>query len=251
MIRFDEKNLLMLFILLALVNLFSGGFDIQNTVLMLPGLIIALTLHEFAHAKTAVILGDNTPEYQGRVNINPLSHMDPVGTICLLLGGFGWGKPVQINPVHFKHPEKDSAKVALAGPVMNFILSIVSAVIYALVFVLAAKTNNYYVDNGTAYLNPTWEIISIIFLYSMYLNIGLALFNLLPFPPLDGSKIYRAILKGKAKEFLYTLENYSWIIIMILFVTHIASYIITPISNFICSNVLFPIIDAIVNVAFK
>lgn len=252
MIRFDEKNLLIVFIVLAIVLFLTNGINIQTTLMSLPGLIIALTLHEFAHAKTAVILGDDTPERQGRVNINPMSHMDPIGTLCLLLGGFGWGKPVQINPVNFKHPEKDSAKVALAGPLMNFILSIFSAILYALIYVIAYKTNNYLIDSqGFAHLNFTWETISNIVLYSMYLNLGLCIFNLLPFPPLDGSKIYRAVLKGKAKEFLYTLENYSWIIIMVLFITHAASYIITPISNFICNNILFPIIDTILNIAFR
>jgi len=195
----------------------------------------------------AVKLGDNTPKVQGRLNINPLSHMDPVGTICLLFGGFGWGKPVQINPTNFKRPEKDSAKVAFAGPVMNFILAIISSIIYALLIAFAIKNKCFEIGiTGYNYTGVWGPIISIAG-YSMFLNLGLCIFNLLPFPPLDGSKIYRAFAHGKVKEFLYSLENYSMIIIMILFVTHVSSYIINPIIEVIYKYILTPIMEAVLN----
>ena len=197
----------------------------------------------------AVKLGDDTPKAQGRLNINPLSHMDPIGTICLLFAGFGWGKPVQINPTNFKRPEKDSAKVALAGPVMNFILAFISSIIYALLIVGAIKNNSYTIEITGYNYTGAWGTCINIALYSMFLNLGLCIFNLLPFPPLDGSKIFRAILKGKAKEFLYKLERYSMIIIMVLFITHAASYIITPIIEAIYTYLLIPIIEAILNMA--
>ncbi len=252
MFQSDNKNVLIgIFIIIALVFLYQNGFNLQETLLCLPGLIVALTLHEYAHARTAVKLGDPTPEMQGRLNINPLSHMDPVGTICLLFGGFGWGKPVQINPTNFRNPEKDGAKVAAAGPIMNFIIAIVCAVLYAALYIIAIKTGNYSIDSidGPVF-SSSWETILLIVVYAMYLNIGLCIFNLLPFPPLDGSKIFRAFLKGKAKEFLYSIERYSMIIIMVLFITHIASYIITPIVNAIIHYVLLPIINFILNLAF-
>jgi len=251
MFEFDNKsNMIIIFVILAAVLFLTNQVDIYSTALSLPGLIFALSFHEFAHAWMAVKLGDPTPKLQGRLNVNPLSHMDLVGTICLLFAGFGWGKPVQINPTNFKHPEKDSAKVALAGPVMNFILAIVSSIIYALLIVGAIKTGNY-VEGLTSFeYVGVWDTLINIAIYSVFLNLGLCIFNLLPFPPLDGSKIFRAILRGKAKEILYSLEKYSMIIIMVLFATHATSYIITPIVNAIYDYILVPIISAILGIAF-
>ena len=243
----DKTGFLMVIIFIAIASLFRGQVSIEQIVLSLPGLIIALTLHEYAHARKAVKLGDPTPKMQGRLSVNPIAHLDPLGTVCLLFCGFGWGKPVQINPTNFKNPQKDEAKVALAGPLMNILLSIVFAVIYGLFLVITYKTNNCYYEDGAFIFEPNspLDVISNIILYTMILNVGLALFNLLPFPPLDGSKIYRAILRGKAREFLYSLENYSMIIIGILFVTRITSYILTPLTGLILDYVLFPIINLI------
>lgn len=238
----NKSNLVIIFVIMAILAFARGQTSIEQTLLSLPGLLIALSLHEFAHAYTAYKLGDPTPEMQGRVTISPLAHLDPVGTICLLFAGFGWGKPVQINPMNFKNPEKDSAKVAAAGPIMNLLLSVIFAIVYGIVIVIGIKTDNY----NTANASLAYIVISNIVIYAMLLNIGLALFNLLPFPPLDGSKIYRAFLKGKAKQFLYFLERYSWLFIMILFMTHLASYIIIPIENWIVNNILLPIINAVI-----
>ena len=250
MLEFNNKSsLIIIFVIIAIALFFSNQIDLYSTLISLPGLIIALSLHEFAHAWMAVKLGDPTPKMQGRLNVNPISHMDPIGTICLLFGGFGWGKPVQINPTNFKRPEKDSAKVALAGPVMNFILAIISAVLYAALIVCAVKFGGAEITSYGLQCNTIWETLINVVYYAMFLNLGLCIFNLLPFPPLDGSKIFRAILKGKAKEFLYSLEKYSMIIIMILFVTHAASYIISPVMEAIYSYVLVPIISAILGIA--
>ncbi|MBR3280594.1 MAG: site-2 protease family protein [Clostridia bacterium] len=246
--RFDKTNLIFIFVFIAIMSFIRGQNTIEETLLSLPGLIIALSLHEFAHARKAVKLGDPTPEMQGRYTISPLAHLDPVGTICLLFGGFGWGKPVEINPTNFKHPEKDGAKVAFAGPLMNFILSFIFAVLYGIFWVYIIKSGNYSISANMIGLKngSVWAVLNDVLIRAMYLNLGLALFNLLPFPPLDGSKIYRAFLKGKAKEFLYNLENYSMIIIAIIFITGITSYILTPIISFIVNNVLWPIIQKIV-----
>ena len=251
MFQFDDRNVLIgIFVIIALVTLYTSGFNLYETVLSLPGLIIALTLHEYAHARTAVKLGDPTPEMQGRLNLNPLSHLDPIGTICLLFGGFGWGKPVQINPANFRRPEKDGAKVAAAGPIMNFIIAIVCSIIYAVLNIVAIKSGSYTINNlGRAEYSTVWDTIFEIVIRAIYLNLGLGVFNLLPFPPLDGSKIFRAFLKGKAKEFLYSIERYSMLIIMFLFMTHIASYIISPIVSAIIKYVLDPIIRIILNIA--
>lgn len=246
--RFDKSNLVILFVIFAVISFFRGETSIESVALSLPGLIIALTLHEYAHARKAVKLGDPTPEMQGRVSFSPLAHLDPIGTICLLFGGFGWGKPVVINPTNFKNPEKDGAKVAAAGPLMNLLLAIVFAIIYGVHILFGIKSNHAELINGDLYVDTTgaWFVLSQIIVNAMILNVGLAVFNLLPFPPLDGSKIYRAFLKGKAKEFLYTLENYSWIFIMILFITGIASYVIGPIVDLFSTYVLVPIINYII-----
>ena len=226
MFRFDTSNLLFIFVILALFNLFRGGFDLQGTLMMLPGLVLALTFHEYAHAKMADKLGDPTPEDQGRLTLNPMAHMDPMGTICLLFAGFGWGKPVQVNGAYFRNPARENMLVALAGPVMNFILAFVLFIILAFISIFAPAGSS------------VWAIVSVIVLYAASLNISLGVFNLLPVPPLDGSKIFAYFLKGKAREFLYTLENYSWIIIMILFITEIPSYIVGPIAGWITTGMI-------------
>lgn len=240
MFGFDRNNLVFLLLLLAVFSLFRGGIDIQGTLVMLPGLILALTFHEYAHAKTADKLGDPTPESQGRLTLNPLAHMDVAGTICLLFAGFGWGKPVQVNGSYFRNPAKDNMKVALAGPVMNFILAFILFLIAAIIYL--------FIPQMLIEAQATAKILFIIYeivLYAAMLNVSLGVFNLIPVPPLDGSKIFAYFLKGKAREFIYTLESYSWIIIAILFMTNIASYIVTPLSTWIMQGMNF-IIDFII-----
>lgn len=233
MFRFDTKTILMILLLLAVFNLFRGGFDLLGTLMMLPGLILALTFHEFAHAKMADRLGDPTPEGQGRLTLNPMAHMDPAGTICLLFAGFGWGKPVQVNPSYFRNPVRDNMLVALAGPVMNFILAFVLFIILAIIS-LVTPALQLMLTSSTS----MWTIIYEIVFYAAMLNVSLGVFNLIPVPPLDGSKIFAYFLKGKAREFLYTLEQYSWIIIMVLFITEIPSYIVTPLVGWISQGML-------------
>ena len=247
MLGFDRNNIVILLIILAVFSLFRGGFDLQGTLMMLPGLILALTFHEYAHAKTADRLGDPTPEEQGRLTLNPLAHMDIAGTICLLFAGFGWGKPVQINGSYFRNPAKDNMKVALAGPVMNFILAFVLFVILAIITLFTPALTGLTAASASAKI---WWIIYQIVFYAAMLNVSLGVFNLLPVPPLDGSKIFAYFLRGKAREFLYTLERYSWLIIFILFATNIASYIVTPLVTWISEGMIF-IIGLIISLFIK
>lgn len=213
-----NKRWITAIILIFVLRIITGNFDLMGTLLMLPGLVLALTFHEYAHARTSYKLEDPTPEEEGRITLNPFAHLDPIGTICLLFAGFGWGKPVNINPTYYRNPAKDSAKVALAGPIANFILAFVMFFLYALVDVLAQETKEV-------------KIILLMLFYGAYLNVCLGVFNLLPFPPLDGSKIFMYLLKGKAREFMYKLEQYSWVILTILFVTRLPEIIITPVVN--------------------
>ena len=234
MLRFDTNTLLMMILLLAVINIFMGGFDLQATLLSLPGLVLALTFHEYAHAKMADRLGDPTPEEQGRLTLSPVAHMDPVGTICLLFANFGWGRPVQVNPSYFRNPARDNMLVAAAGPIMNFILAFVLLIIYAILSISTPAL----IQLATG-VTSAWTILYEIVAGAAVLNVSLGVFNLLPVPPLDGSKIFAYFLKGKAREFLYTLEQYSTIIIAILFITKLPAMIISPIVRWITTGMIY------------
>jgi Zn-dependent protease len=188
----------------------------MTTLLTLPGIILAITFHEYAHARVSDRLGDPTPDRQGRLTLNPIAHLDPVGTIFLIFAGFGWGKPVEINPNYYRNPLRDNMLVAIAGPLTNIVLGFILFIFTALIAIFL----------------PASKEIDI--LYSMVenaaiINIALAVFNFLPLPPLDGSKILRYFLRGKAGEFLFMLEKYSTLILLILFITDIPQRIITPV----------------------
>ncbi len=226
--RFNMNNIfpiaIMVMLIYGLLN-FSAS-ELLSTLYILPGLILGLTVHEFAHAKMSDRLGDPTPAREDRLTLNPLNHLDPVGTICLLFAGFGWGKPVRIDPTYYRNPAKDSMKVALAGPVSNFILAFFLILLYAFLY----------------YLVPEGRIINIVldvFALATQINLSLGVFNLLPFPPLDGSKIFGYFLKGKAKAILWNLEKYSWLILIILFATRLPAMIITPIVSAILEVMLW------------
>lgn len=140
--RFDTKNILIIIISIMLLRgilTFDSG-ELLSTLFILPGLVLGLTFHEFAHAKMSDRLGDPTPERQGRLTLSPMAHMDLMGTICLLFAGFGWGKPVEIDPTYYRNPAKDSMIVALAGPVSNFILAFFLFLLYAIIYVFVPST---------------------------------------------------------------------------------------------------------------
>src|SRR3989338_5598373 len=160
-------------------------------------LLCAVTIHEAAHAYVALRLGDDTASQSGRLTLNPFAHLDLLGTVFLLLVGFGWGKPVPVNPNNFKKPAKDEALVALAGPFSNLCLAIVVALIFQLT---------------RSYLS---EQLSNLLITIGYFNLILMIFNLLPVPPLDGSKIVRLVIGDRAYQ---TLSAYGiYILIAIVF----------------------------------
>lgn len=236
---FDLKKILIILMVFLVLQSLVGSIDIMSVLLTLPGLILGLTVHEFSHAKMADRLGDPTPERQGRITLNPLAHMDPFGMVCLVFAGFGWGKPVQIDPTYFRNPSRDNMLVALAGPISNFILAFILFLIFPFAF--------YFFMPGNETMN---QILYTMILYAASINLSLFAFNLLPFPPLDGSKILAYFLKGKARAFLWSLERYSMYIIMILFVTNIPSMIIQPIvygiGNYMLRNIAESSMDAYV-----
>ena len=161
-------------------------------LLVFPSVLIALTFHECAHGFIAYKLGDPTAKYLGRLTLNPIKHIDPFGAICMLIAHFGWAKPVPIDPRNFKNPKRDMAISAVAGPVSNLLLGFIGCFIYALTEHFLPP---FYEKNLGYYLAFAW--INFIY-YFGWLNISLAIFNLIPIPPLDGSKILYAFLPPRA-----------------------------------------------------
>ncbi len=161
-----------------------------------PPILIALTLHEFAHAITADRLGDPTPRSQGRLTLNPLAHLDLMGTILLFVARFGWAKPVLVDPRNFKNPQRDMMIVAAAGPASNLILALIFGIIYQFMQGAPAETR-------------TDAILQFMVTYSVIINLVLAFFNLLPIPPLDGSKIIRAFLPESVQPAFSRLESFG------------------------------------------
>ena len=220
----SNRNLLyILLFILVITNLFTGGFNLVEILLTFPGVLIALTFHEFAHAYVADKLGDDTPRSQGRLNLNPLSHLDPFGFIILLFAHVGWGKPVEINPRNFNGKYSLSASeamVAAAGPIMNFILAIVFSLIYCAIAKFVPSI--LFALGGSIY---------IIFQYIIIVNIGLGVFNLIPLPPLDGSKILMHFLSYNAKRWFEEHTQIFYIVFLIIWITPIAGYVISPVIN--------------------
>ncbi len=189
---------------------------IITKVLMLPGIIIGLSFHEFAHAWVSDRLGDPTPRRQGRITLNPLAHIDWMGFICLVLVGFGWGKPVSIDPRYYKHRRRDEFLVAIAGVTMNLILAIILAI--------PARLMMAHVTNAS---DLVYNIFLIIY-YAVTINVVLMIFNLIPCPPLDGWNIITQIFKLDRYSWWYKVYQYGTWILLALIVFNITDMIITP-----------------------
>ena len=192
--------------------LFSGSLTA-----MLSGAVIVLvtiTVHELAHGYMAYLLGDNTAKNAGRLSLNPLAHLDPLGAILLFVTGFGWAKPVPINPFYFKGSRsRGILLVSLAGPLSNVVLAFVLAMFVP----LAARFN---------------MSLAQIIASAIYLNIYMAIFNLLPIPPLDGSKILASLIpKYAAYKFLSVMDHYGMILLLVLAITNVFGKIISPIAG--------------------
>ena len=201
-------------------------------VLTIPGVLIAITFHEFAHAFVADKLGDDTPRREGRLTLNPLGHLDPIGSLLLLFAGFGWGKPVHVNPRNYNRKmsmEKGEALVSIAGPLMNFLLAIIFTIITCIVLQATSSRLVFWGDSmGLIASNQINEIIIKILLYTVSINVGLGIFNLIPLPPLDGSKVIMPFLPYKAKQFFMQNETIFYIVFVAIWLTGITSYIISP-----------------------
>lgn len=194
-------------------------------LLQIISLVVALTIHEFSHAWMADRLGDPTPRLQGRLTLNPIRHLDPIGTLLLLIAGFGWGKPVEFDPYNLKQPQRDTTLIALAGPTSNLLLATVLAILLRTI--------------GTAM--PSFLAATLVF--TIFMNITLAIFNLIPIHPLDGGKVLIGILPPETgRDLDLFLHRYGFIILIFLIfpfgnsqspVSYLIRPIISGITNFL------------------
>lgn len=189
----------------------------------LPALLISLSIHEFAHAWVAYKQGDYTQKIRGRLTLDPFKHIDPIGFLCIVLCGVGWGKPVMVDDRNFKNSRRGTMLTALAGPVSNLLLAVLLTIVLKVLIMCGVF--------GNLVANSVGNIFLQMFLYTIEFNIVFGIFNLIPLPPLDGSKVLAYFLPRSLRGIMYTLERYSFIIILIIFCTNITSYIISPAYN--------------------
>ncbi|HQA49690.1 MAG: site-2 protease family protein [Syntrophomonadaceae bacterium] len=203
--------------------------DISRILISLPAIMIGLTFHEYAHGRMADYLGDDTPYYQGRLTLNPLPHIDWLGFLMLMIVGFGWAKPVQVNPYKLRGGVKNGMMlVSLAGPAMNIFLAFLALIALRFIYPLQGSE---------------WAQYAIMLIEPLvWINLVLAVFNLIPVPPLDGSKILAGLLPNRGASLVYALEQYGTLILLLLLVTGVISKILIPLINvlyLLLANIVF------------
>lgn len=203
-----------------MLKFLSGGITFDNIIYVLLRIVVvllAISAHEMSHGFAAYKLGDNTAKYDGRLSLNPLRHLDPFGALCMLFFGFGWAKPVMVNPNYFKNHKRDMALTALAGPLSNFLMAFIGML--GLLYLCRVFPNMYLI-----------QFFSLVVL----LNIGLGVFNLIPIPPLDGSKIFLSLLPRRIYYEIMRYEQFGFLVLIA------ALYL----------DVLDPILDKLVDVIY-
>jgi Zn-dependent protease len=187
--------------------MFDLASTVQDLAVRIPVFLLALTIHEFAHGWIANRLGDPTARLQGRLTLNPLAHLDPIGTLAIVLIGFGWARPVPVDYRYLARPRRDMMLIAAAGPVSNLVMAAASAFCYRMI------------PWGTAGFEWAWLILPVRTMLRMgvWVNVVLAVFNLLPIPPLDGSRVVSGILPVRHAISYSRLEPYGFVIIFLLF----------------------------------
>ena len=225
MFSFDKRAVYLIIAIIVIFNVVNmGTAGLLSLLLTIPGVIIAISLHEFAHAWMAVRLGDDTPLRQGRLSIDPLKHLDPIGIMMLMFCGIGWGRPVQIDSSNFnpKYRRNGEALVSLAGPLMNFIIAFVLTLIDGLILKFAVAS----------FLSTTpGRVILTMIQSAIIMNIGLGVFNLIPLPPLDGSKIFIRFMPYNVRNWIYDHEMWFYMAFLVLWITNLSSIIIAPIMT--------------------
>ncbi len=199
---------------------------LQSLILKIPALLLAVTIHECAHGFVADRLGDPTARLSGRLTLNPLPHIDPIGALALVLAGFGWAKPVPVNAGNFKHPTRDMAWVALAGPLSNFLAAFVALVLLSL-----ARSS----VSAPFIAEPVGGVL--IWVYQF--NLALAVFNLIPLPPLDGGHFLPHLFPRASWSALHQLEQYGSLILILLVMTGAIDIVIGPIVRMVSKFYIF------------
>ena len=180
---------------------------VENLLLLIPPILLAITFHEYAHGWMALKFGDPTAKMLGRLSLNPLVHLDPIGTLMLFIVHFGWAKPVPVDPRYFSDPKRQMIWVALAGPIANMILAFISGIL-----IIGFSSSNLMFNSQTAFFAN-------MLVYSLQINLALAIFNMLPIPPLDGSKILRGLLPYRYEYISNTLEQFGpWILFSLILI---------------------------------
>jgi len=207
-----------------LTNVLSSiSQNVQSILYALPALLLTITLHELAHGFVAYKLGDPTAKDMGRLTLNPLKHIDPVGFLALIILRFGWAKPVPYNPNYFKNRRLGTFLVSIAGPLMNIVLALLSLVVMVLL------------NDSTSIWNTLFEMM---FLY----NVIFAVFNSLPIPPLDGSKILASILPNPLESLFWKYEKYGYVILLVLIFTNVLELVLNPLIT-ITMNLLIAFVQ--------
>lgn len=198
------------------------NLDILSLIIRVPCVLWAISFHEFCHGYAAKLLGDPTAEMQGRLTLNPLKHFDPIGALMLLLVGFGWAKPVPVNTRYFKNVRRDFVIVSLAGIAGNLLT--------ALVFALIMRVAPAWMINGAG---------GMLIRFMVLINIGLAAFNILPIPPLDGSKVLYGFLPFDWLKGYYWLEKYGFFVLLFLLMTGAIDILMRPVMTLFLRMVTF------------
>lgn len=213
-----------------LSELLSGSMDFSSVIIyILSSLIViflTLPVHEYAHGWTAVKLGDPTPRYQGRLSLSPFAHIDYIGALCIILFGFGWARPVQVNSFNFRNPKKDMAITALAGPVSNIIMATVAMLI----------------TNAIKALAPVVTVTLYVFYFFYFIaqiNISLAVFNLIPIPPLDGSRLLSALLPDRIYYKIMRYERYFFILLIGLLYLGVLDGVLSTLTGGLMTGINF------------
>lgn len=189
-----------------------GDINLQDIIIRTIAVLVAIIPHEMAHGYAAYLCGDETAKNDGRLSLNPLHHLDPIGTICLIFFKFGWAKPVMINPNNFRDRKKGTFFVSIAGVLTNFILAIIAVIIMK-------------------YIRLS-DLVFELFMNIFWFNIILGVFNLIPIPPLDGSKLLFSFLPPKYEYYLIKYEKYGYILLLLLIMTDNLDKILIPMVNF-------------------
>lgn len=214
------------------INLFS---DIPGLLLRIPAVLFSLTVHECMHAWCASRCGDDTARSFGRVSLNPLRHLDPIGTLLLLFCGFGWAKPVPVNSRRLNNPRRDMTLIALAGPLSNLVMGFLGVILYHVsfaVFGAVGLIDGMYFATESVFLQNVVRYTLLFFNYFFTINITLAVFNLIPIPPLDGSRLLSIILPARIYFKLMQYERYIYYVLLALVVISVSG-ILPGVSGYI------------------